>query len=107
LNNFWIQDNTQTTENLLSLYIGTNKPTSSFAWINEENYKTSSKIINLIGDNGRLVIEYYSSAFFLVSYDMSNETRTILSTASAVGNSFYVYIKQIGDTYVLGATVLT
>jgi hypothetical protein len=102
--NLWIQDSTQTTEKLLSLYIGDTEPNSSFVWINQESFISNSKILNLVGDDGRLALEYYSGKFYLSSYDLSN-VKTPITSVSATGNSFYVYIQQIGDTYTLGVTV--
>jgi|GEM_PF-1866825 len=104
--NIWIQNSTQTTEKLLNLYIGNNEPSSSFVWINQESFVSNSKILNLIGDNGRLALEYYSGKFYLSSYDLSN-VKTPITSVSATGNSFYVYIQQIDNIYTLGATVVS
>ena len=104
--NLWIGDYNQTAELVLNAYINIIQPSGSYAWLGSESSYKLTRLMNLVGNNGSLSIEYYNGNFNLVSYD-SNNNRTVLSTYAATGNQFYVYIQQIGNSYNLGATVLS
>jgi hypothetical protein len=106
-NNLWIVNSSQTTPRNLGAIIDTTQPTdTTLVWVNSFNPKNGDfELLRLVGNNGTITLEYFNGAFNL--FTIVGGVKTLLETYAVNGNSYYLYIQQIGDAFNLSAQALT
>lgn len=128
-NALWIQDSSQLTEKVLALTTSPAMPSQDSLWIQDLGLIQEKQLtlvadlidptqpdialldlggddekitlLKLKGSNGTIYLRYFNNKFYL----FRNEE--LIGDISAFGNSYYVYIQQIGDTLSFDTEVLS
>jgi hypothetical protein len=106
-NSIWVKSDNHITDTSYGVIFDLSAPFNvNNLWVGVPDHRKSTELLSANGDNGRISIEYYNSKFWLLKYDLAG-TSTEITTATATGNQFFVYIQQIGETYNLGVQVIS